>query len=301
MPKDHKRINGPEETVPYNLFAKLNTKSLSKQFKEAVNNGKRVDARTIDEHRKICKFLIKGTDTTCISICFVVVLKTGIVSQAKGSAYIELGKTEVIVSVFDPREIPNRTDYCLNGEIYCEFKFAPFSCTKRRLHQQDTEEKQYSAIMKQALESTVCRHEFPNFQVDIYALVLQNDGSALSAAITAAGVALAHAGVPMYDLITSVTLGIQNNVKLLDPNYNEETLCEVPLSPDQENSHGIVVVSMLHTHEQISQFYQSGFISVEDLNSSISVLEKACRNIVPLIQKCLAKHVFKTLREDAED
>ncbi|XP_018562839.1 exosome complex component MTR3-like isoform X2 [Anoplophora glabripennis] len=218
MPKDHKRINGPEETVPYNLFAKLNIKTLSKQFKEAVNNGKRIDSRTTEEHRKIF-------------------LKTGIVSQAKGSAYIELGKTEVIVSVFDPREIPNRTDYCLNGEIYCDFKFAPFSCIKRRQHQHDAEEKHYGAIMKQALESTVCRHEFPNFQVDIYALVLQNDGSALSAAITAAGVALAHAGVPMYDLITSVTLGVQNDIMLLDPNYTEQMLCEVPISSDQEKSH----------------------------------------------------------------
>lgn len=299
MPRDHKRINGPEETVPYSLFAKLNTKSLSKQFKEAVNNGKRTDSRKTDEHRKICKLQLKHINTR-IYVLFSV-LKTGIVSQAKGSAYIELGKTEVIVSVFDPREIPNRTDYCFNGEIYCDFKFAPFSCLKRRQHQQDAEEKQYSAIMKQALESTVCRHEFPNFQVDIYALVLQNDGSALSAAITAAGVALAHAGVPMFDLITSATVGVQNNILLLDPNYNEQTLCEVPISSSQENSHGIVVVSMLHTHEQISQFYQSGYVSIEDLNSSINILEKACRDITPVVQKCLVKHVFKTLKKDAED
>lgn len=55
------------------------------------------------------------------------------------------------------------------------------------MHQQDSEEKEYSAIMRRALESAVCRHEFPNFQVDIYALVLENDGSALGAAITCAG------------------------------------------------------------------------------------------------------------------
>lgn len=55
------------------------------------------------------------------------------------------------------------------------------------MHQQDHEEKEYSVIMKRSLESAVCRHEFPNFQVDIYALVLENDGSALSAAIICAG------------------------------------------------------------------------------------------------------------------
>ncbi|KAJ8925372.1 hypothetical protein NQ315_009203 [Exocentrus adspersus] len=282
MPKDHKRINGPEETVPYNLFTKLNTKTLLTKFEEAVCNGKRTDLRVPEEHRKIF-------------------LKSGIVSQAKGSAYIELGKTKVIVSVFDPREIPNRTDYSLKGEIYCEFKFAPFSCVKRRQHQQDTEEKQYSAIMKQALESTVCRHEFPNFQVDIYALVLHNDGSVLSAAITAAGVALSHAGVPMYDAITSVTLGIQDGIRLLDPNCEEQTLCEIPISSKQESSHGVIIVSMLDTHEQISQFYQYGCISVEDLSASVDVLKQACKNIVPVVQKCLVKHVLRTLNEDVED
>lgn len=36
------------------------------------------------------------------------VLKLNVISKAKGSAYIEMGKTKVIVSVFDPREIPNK-------------------------------------------------------------------------------------------------------------------------------------------------------------------------------------------------
>ncbi|KAG5881141.1 hypothetical protein JTB14_020844 [Gonioctena quinquepunctata] len=282
MPVDHKRINAPEDTVPYQLFTKLNTKSLPQRFKDVLKDGKRCDSRAPLAHRKIF-------------------LKSGVVSQAKGSAYIELDKSKVIVSVFDPREIPNRQDYSLKGEIYCEFKFAPFSCTKRRLHQQDLEEKQYSALMKQALESTVCRHEFPNFQVDIYALVLHDDGSCLSAAITAAGLALSHAGVPMYDIITSVTLGIQKDVMLLDPTRAEEGVCELPIVDDQENTdHGTVVISMLHTHKQISQFYQSGNISLDKLNEAIKVLEKGCEDIVPLIQKSLVKHVIKTLQSTGD-
>jgi len=86
----------------------------------------------------------------------LIVLKTGIVSQAKGSAYIEMGDTKVICSVFDPREIPNKTGYCVQGELFCEFKFAPFSHCKRKLHQQDTEEKEYSLILQRALEPAVC-------------------------------------------------------------------------------------------------------------------------------------------------
>lgn len=161
------------------------------------------------------------------------------------------------------------------------------------------EEKNFSAIMKQALESTVCRHEFPNFQVDIYALVIHNDGSCLSAAITAAGLALSHAGVPMYDLITSVSLCVQNDLILLDPTTEEENICVVPIAQDSNsNDHGIVIISLLHTQKQISQFYQSGNISLEKLTETLKILEKACGDIVPLIQKCLLKHVVKVIKNN---
>lgn len=50
------------------------------------------------------------------------------------------------------------------------------------------------------------QHQFSNFQVDVYVLVLENDGSCLAAAITCANLALANAGVPMHDLVTGVSL-----------------------------------------------------------------------------------------------
>lgn len=228
-------------------------------------------------------------------------IKTDVVTQAKGSAYIELNKTKVIVSVFDPREIPNKTDYSSNGELYCEFKFAPFSCQKRRIHQQDSEEKEYSVIMKRALESAVCRHEFPNFQVDIYALVLENDGSALSAAITCAGVALAHAGVPMYDLVTAVSLGRQGKNLLVDPTNAEEMFCSSSFSTDRENEHGLVILSILSTHEQISEVYQTGCFSSSTLTESIELLMEANKQIVPLVQKCLVKFVLNHVGNKNEE
>lgn len=50
------------------------------------------------------------------------------------------------------------------------------------------------------------QQEFPNFQVDVYATVLDNGGSALAAAIMAASLALANAGVPMFGLVTASTI-----------------------------------------------------------------------------------------------
>jgi exosome complex component MTR3 len=71
--------------------------------------------------------------------------------------------------------------------------------------------------LKRALLPAVCRHEFPNFQVDVFANVLEDDGSVLVAAITAAGLALADAGVPMYDVLTASSVLIFNDQILNDP------------------------------------------------------------------------------------
>jgi len=87
---------------------------------------------------------------------FISVLKTGVVSQAKGSAYVELNNTKVICSVYGPREVPKKSDFSLNGQLFCEFKFAPFSCKKKRGHQQDNEELEISRLLRESLSAAVC-------------------------------------------------------------------------------------------------------------------------------------------------
>lgn len=56
MPIDYKRINGPEDAIPYKLFTKLNTKSLEEQYKSCISvNGIRKDGRSVHEHRQLCE------------------------------------------------------------------------------------------------------------------------------------------------------------------------------------------------------------------------------------------------------
>lgn len=49
-----------------------------------------------------------------------------------------------------------KSDFSLNGQLYCEFKYAPFSSVKRRGHQPDSEELELSGLLKEALEAAVC-------------------------------------------------------------------------------------------------------------------------------------------------
>ncbi|KAJ8687857.1 hypothetical protein QAD02_023652 [Eretmocerus hayati] len=274
MPYDQRRLNGPESTVPYSIYVDLNSKPV-KSIKEKLQ--KREDGRTHKELRKMF-------------------IKLGVVSQAKGSAYIEIGRTKVICSAYDPREIPNRTNYTQQGELFCEFKFASFASCRRKGHQQDCTEKEYSLIMQRALEPAVCRHEFPNFQVDVYALVLENGGSALSAAITAASLALANANVPMFGVVTALSAGIHDDLVILDPTDDEEALCSSCTKKNDPVNHGLIMQAMLSQHDQISEFFFVGNMNVKSINGCIELLNKAGNDVYPVLQQSLVKSVLKILK-----
>ncbi|XP_020278762.1 exosome complex component MTR3-like [Pseudomyrmex gracilis] len=279
MPVDQKRINGPETSVPYDIYVPHEARDNAIQ----LNAPKRHDGRSHNELRNIF-------------------LKTGIISQAKGSAYIEMGNTKVICSVFDPREVPNKTGYCVQGELYCEFKFAPFSHCKRKMYQQDAEEKEYSLILQRALEPAVCLQEFPNFQVDIYATVLDNGGSALAAAIMAASLALATAGVPMFGLVTASTIGIHDQTYLVDPTDVEEASCCTKRIPGAAYNHGIVVQAALAQHTQVSEMLVVGSVDIDAITHCTSnIFSEIHKDICPLLEQCLVKTVLKTFQPNGKN
>jgi len=56
---------------------------------------------------------------------------------------------------YGPRETKFKDEFSLLGQITCELKFATFSSTKRGQHQQSSEEKEASMIVKEALSPAI--------------------------------------------------------------------------------------------------------------------------------------------------
>jgi exosome complex component MTR3 len=73
-----------------------------------------------------------------------------------------------------------------------------------------------ATCIKSALEPAVCLHEFPNYQMDVFVNVLEDDGSVLAASIIAAGIAFADASIPMYDLIAASSVGVLHDSIIVD-------------------------------------------------------------------------------------
>ncbi|XP_013191791.2 exosome complex component MTR3 isoform X1 [Amyelois transitella] len=282
MPLDYRRFNGPEDSVSYKLYTKEYLKTYDEAFKELINEkGIRTDGRALEEARSMCMFFAR----------------TDMVSQAKGSSYVEMKRTKVICSVFDPREIPHQNEFSQLGQIFCEVKFAPFSCPrKRRPHAPDAEERALSVSLRQALEPTVCRHLFPNYQIDVFIYILEHDGSCLAAAINAAGLALADAAVPMYDIITACSVAIVDDKLFVDPTEAEEHIAIT--SPETSGiNHGVVTLSMLSGLKQVSDFTQIGSMDVDCVMKVTDLLEVECEKIVPNIQKVLVQNVVQNLQQ----
>lgn len=136
----------------------------------------------------------------------VAVLKTGVISQASGSSYIELGKTKVIVGVYGPRQSDRREAFREKGHISVDMKLASFATRQRGTFRQTPEEREMSALVETALEAVVLAENFPKAVLDVYITVLEAGGSEVPCAITAASLAIASAGVDMKDIVSACSV-----------------------------------------------------------------------------------------------
>lgn len=175
------------------------------------------------------------------------------------------------------------------GQLYCDFKYAPFSRDNRK-SVGDTEEKLMSNSIKNALESVVCLHEFPNYQIDIFIMVLEDDGSVLSSSVMAAGLAFVDASIPCFDIIASSSAAFIDGRILLDPNGKEE---EIVSSTNPNENHGTVTISSLDSIEQISNIMFSGHIDPELLIQAKKQLLEVNKEHVKYLKKVISLKIIK--------
>lgn len=79
-----------------------------------------------------------------------------------------------------------------------------------------------SQTLKSTFEPVIQTSLYPRSQIDIYIQVLQQDGGLLQACVNATTLALANAGIPMYDFVCAVTGGVHSTSPLLDLTLLEE-------------------------------------------------------------------------------
>ncbi|KAJ1658473.1 3'-5'-exoribonuclease [Dispira simplex] len=254
---DRRRITGPELSVPPLMQQTSENESPSSLLD---NQGKRQDGRPTDTIRPLY-------------------IKTGLISQANGSAYSEQANTRITCAVYGPRQ-NKKAQFNEVARVECDFKLATFACTNRRSFQKDAQEKELSHLVAQAITPAVRLNLYPKSTIDVYITVVQSDGwwSTLAGAITCASAALVDAGIDMVDLVTATSAVVADGRILADPTCSEE---------NHPTVQGTVLVAGLSSLREVTHVVQSGSLALDITTQATNDCIETCSQLHEVVGLCL--------------
>lgn len=155
-------------------------------------------------------------------------ITAGVLKRANGSALVDWGKNKVIAGVYGPREVfPKFLTNPYKAVINARYIMAPFSgLDDHGRSGPNRRSLEISKVAKHVFENAVLTHLFPKTMINIQMEVLQSDGGTRIAAITAASVALADAGIPLRDIPACISVGKIGGKLAVDLDKDEDNFGE---------------------------------------------------------------------------
>lgn len=205
-------------------------------------------------------------------------MKTGVISQASGSAYVEMAATKLMCGVYGPRPSASGREFSDKAIVTCEFKYTTWSDAHvRRGYQPDDAEKDAAQTVLHALQGAILREAYPKSSIDINIVVLQDGGGALAAAITCAALALMDAGVQMYDMVSACVVGVRQR---------DRALMLDPAQEDEPQLSGTLTAAFLGA-TRVTQYLQTGCLSADELNQCLDTAMNGCHVLQQLMRRQL--------------
>ncbi len=228
-----------------------------------VKEFKRKDGRKPDEYRK------------------PIMAKVGVVPKADGSAMWQSGNTIAIAAVYGPKELhPRNQRDPSTGTLRCNYNMLSFSVTDRIRPGPSRRSTEISKIMEWALEPVLLIDKFQNTVVDVHVHIIQADAGTRCAAINAAAMALAHAGIPMKSIVSSIAAGKLDKTVVLDLDKYEDS--------EFEEGEGSTDIPMTFTPDgKLTHIQVDGKISKEQLKEAIELARNAAKEIYEVQKKAL--------------
>ena len=216
-------------------------------------------------------------------------LQVGVLSHADGSAYIEHGKNKILVGVFGPREVhPKHLMQPDRMVLKVRYHMAPFSVQERKSPAPSRREVELSKVIKESLEPALFLELYPRTGIDVYIEVLQADGGTRCAAITAAALAIADAGVPMRDLVVGCAAGKIDDTVVLDLYDAEDKLgaADVP-------------VAYMPALNAVTLLQMDGILEPPEFEKAVGMAIEGCKKIYEM-QKEALKTKYMVVKEVEE-
>jgi exosome complex component RRP41 len=206
--------------------------------------------------------------------------RVGVIPNADGSAMFQSGKTIAIAAVYGPKKMhPQHQQDPTTGQLRCEYNMISFSVDDRIRPGRNRRAMEISEVTKWALEPAVMLEKYPNQVVDIHINIIQADAGTRCAGINAAAMALAHAGIPMKEMVSSISIGKLDKTLVVDLTKEEE---------DFEEGEGPTDIPVSMTSSgKITHMQLDGKIGVAQLQESLDMAKVACEEVLEIQKKAL--------------
>jgi len=226
---------------------------------------KRTDGRKFDELRKMYA-------------------KVGVVPNADGSAMFSFGDTIAIAAVYGPKKMhPQHMQDPEKGTLRFTYNMLSFSVTDRIRPGPSRRSQEISKVSEWAIDPVLMIDKFPNNVVDVHVNILQANASTRCAGINAAVLALAHAGITMKNIVSSVSIGKLDKELVVDVSKEEE---------DYSEGEGATDIPITFTGDgKLTHIQLDGKITTEQLKEAVKLAKKACEEIYEVQKKALKESI----------
>ncbi|MEM0492854.1 MAG: exosome complex exonuclease Rrp41 [Candidatus Thermoplasmatota archaeon] len=220
--------------------------------------GKRLDGRGFDELRPIK-------------------IEAGVLHRADGSCYLEWGGNKIIAAVYGPREaIPKHTQNPLKAIVNARYNMAAFSVEERKRPGPDRRSVEISKVISEALENVILTEQFPRTMINVNIEVLDAEAGTRCAGLTAAGVALADAGIPMIDIPVACAAGKINGQVVLDLGKEEDNYGDADLP-----------LAIAPRTDEVLLLQMDGHLTLEEFEQAFELAHRGCLYVSELQKKAL--------------
>lgn len=231
---------------------------MSPTKRKLIVDGVRLDGRKVDEVRPMK-------------------IECGVLPNANGSSYVEQGRNKILVGVFGPREMhPKHLADLRKAVLRCRYHMAPFSTDPRRSPAPSRRDTELSMVIRNALEPALFLERYPRASIDVFAEILEADGSTRCACTVAASVALVDAGIPMRDLVVACSAGKVDGEIVLDLNDIEDKEGEADLP-----------VAYMPKLGKVTLLQMDGVLTQEEFDRSLKLALEGCKKIYEFQKEAL--------------
>lgn len=229
-----------------------------------IVKGKRLDGRKLDEFRPM-------------------EAKVHTLNKAMGSGEFKFENTYAVSGVFGPKPFfPRGLQDPKRTKLNCRYTMIPFSTKERIRPGRSRRGTEISKVIREALGQVIFAEDYPKTGIDIFVDILQADASTRCAGINAASLAVADAGVPMADLVSSCSVGKVDGEIIVDVGGVEDNFGDVDFA-----------VATVGTQDKFVLLQLDGVVTLDEFKKMITMAKEGCAKVYKLQQEAL-KQRYKT-------